>query len=71
MQRFLQYVLRWPLRSGAVYALIALGLVVIYRGTGYLNFAQGEMALFATLRRVVVATTRVMPHRLLAIDQWP
>ncbi len=30
-----------------MYALIALGLVIIYRGTGHLNFAQGEMALFS------------------------
>ncbi|MEN9504174.1 MAG: hypothetical protein RI958_100 [Actinomycetota bacterium] len=36
------------LSQGSVYALIALGLVIIYRGTGHLNFAQGEMALFAT-----------------------
>jgi branched-chain amino acid transport system permease protein len=31
------------LSSGAIYALVALGLVVIFRGTGHLNFAQGEM----------------------------
>lgn len=36
------------LSEGGIYALIALGLVIIYRGTGHLNFAQGEMALFAT-----------------------
>ncbi|MEI7547769.1 MAG: branched-chain amino acid ABC transporter permease [Actinomycetota bacterium] len=36
------------LSEGSVYALIALGLVIIYRGTGHLNFAQGEMALFST-----------------------
>lgn len=35
------------LSYGSVYALIALGLVIAYRGTGHLNFAQGEMALFA------------------------
>lgn len=35
------------LSAGGVYALLALGLVIIYRGTGHLNFAQGEMALFA------------------------
>lgn len=34
------------LSQGSVYSLIALGLVIIYRGTGHLNFAQGEMALF-------------------------
>jgi len=33
---------------GVVYASIALALVLIYRTTGLLNFAQGEMALFAT-----------------------
>ncbi len=32
------------LSSGSVYALVALSLVVVYRGTGHLNFAQGEMA---------------------------
>ena len=36
------------LSEGSVYALLALGLVIIYRGTGHLNFAQGEMALFCT-----------------------
>ena len=35
------------LSQGSVYSLIALGLVIIYRGTGHLNFAQGEMALFS------------------------
>jgi branched-chain amino acid transport system permease protein len=44
----LQYVLD-GLSIGSVYALVALGLVVIYRGTGHINFAQGEMALFSTL----------------------
>lgn len=47
MERFLQYVFD-GLSSGAIYALLALGLVVIYRGTGHLNFAQGEMAMFST-----------------------
>jgi len=43
----LQYILN-GLSKGSIYSLLALGLVVIYRGTGHLNFAQGEMALFAT-----------------------
>src|SRR6478735_1405138 len=34
--------------AGAVYASVALALVLIYRTTGLLNFAQGEMALFST-----------------------
>jgi branched-chain amino acid transport system permease protein len=36
------------LSQGSIYALLALGLVIIYRGTGHLNFAHGEMALFCT-----------------------
>ncbi len=47
MERFLQYLFD-GLSVGSVYALLALGLVIIYRGTGHLNFAQGEMALFCT-----------------------
>ncbi|HEY8546529.1 MAG TPA: branched-chain amino acid ABC transporter permease [Acidimicrobiales bacterium] len=34
--------------SGVVFGSVALALVLIYRSTGILNFAQGEMALFAT-----------------------
>src|SRR4051794_8176515 len=34
--------------AGVVYASVALALVLIYRTTGLLNFAQGEMAMFAT-----------------------
>ena len=47
MELFLQRLID-GLSQGSVYALIALGLVIIYRGTGHLNFAQGEMALFST-----------------------
>lgn len=34
--------------AGVVYASLALALVLIFRATGILNFAQGELALFAT-----------------------
>lgn len=34
--------------AGTIYASVALSLVIIYRTTGFLNFAQGEMALFST-----------------------
>src|SRR3954470_3780764 len=34
--------------AGAVYASLALALVLIFRTTGILNFAQGEMALYST-----------------------
>jgi branched-chain amino acid transport system permease protein len=44
------------LSSGAVYALVALGLVVVFRGTGHLNFAQGEMATLSAYVTWVVTT---------------
>jgi branched-chain amino acid transport system permease protein len=34
--------------TGAVYASVALALVLVFRTTGILNFAQGEMALYST-----------------------
>jgi len=36
------------LATGSIYGLVALGIVLIYRSTDVLNFAQGEMALFVT-----------------------
>ena len=36
------------LASGSIYASTALALVMIYRATGMVNFAQGEMAMFST-----------------------
>ncbi len=35
------------LLNGAIYSSLALALVIIYRSTGLLNFAQGEMATFS------------------------
>jgi len=34
--------------TGAVYALLAVGLVVIHRGSGVINFAQGAVGMTAT-----------------------
>jgi branched-chain amino acid transport system permease protein len=36
------------LATGGIYASLALALVIVYRSTGVINFAQGEMATFAT-----------------------
>lgn len=47
MKDFLQ-ILMVGIGDGAVYAMLGLGLVVIYRSTGLLNFAQGELAMFST-----------------------
>ena len=47
MADFFRY-LMIGLGNGAIYAMLGLGLVVIYRSTGLLNFAQGEITMFAT-----------------------
>ncbi|WP_067811970.1 branched-chain amino acid ABC transporter permease [Actinomadura kijaniata] len=47
MAGFLQQVVE-GLGAGAIYASLALALVLIYRFTGIVNFAQGELAMFAT-----------------------
>ena len=36
------------LATGGIYASVALALVMVYRATGHMNFAQGEMATFST-----------------------
>lgn len=36
------------LETGTIYASLALALVMIYRATGIINFAQGEMAMLST-----------------------
>ncbi len=47
MQEFLQLVVS-GIASGGIFASLALALVLIYNAMGLVNFAQGEMAMFAT-----------------------
>ena len=47
MEFFIQQLVA-GLTSGAIYACVALGLVMIFVSTDHINFAQGEMAMFAT-----------------------
>ena len=47
MEIFLQQVVS-GLATGGIYASLALALVMIYQATDVVNFAQGEMAMFAT-----------------------
>jgi branched-chain amino acid transport system permease protein len=46
MERFLQYFFD-GISTGSLYALVALAIVIVYRGSGHLNFAQGEMAMIS------------------------
>jgi len=47
MKEFVQQVVDGA-AQGSIYGAVALALVLIYRTTGIVNFAQGEMAMFST-----------------------
>jgi branched-chain amino acid transport system permease protein len=47
MTEFVQLVID-GIADGSIYGAVALSLVLIYRTTGVVNFAQGEMAMFST-----------------------
>jgi branched-chain amino acid transport system permease protein len=47
MQEFLQQIVS-GIATGGIFASLALALVLIYNAMGLVNFAQGEMAMFAT-----------------------
>ena len=49
------------LGQGAVYALIAVSFVIIYRATGVLNFAQPALLILGTFATSVFATDLGMP----------
>jgi branched-chain amino acid transport system permease protein len=42
------------LTNGVIYGLVALSLVLVWRSTGILNFAQGAMPMFATYVGMIV-----------------
>src|SRR5437764_6029747 len=46
---------------GLMYALIALGFVLIYKATDAINFAQGEFVMFAGFLAAVAAEIAGMP----------
>lgn len=47
MQGFIHQVMS-GIANGSIYASVALALVMIYKATHHINFAQGEMATFST-----------------------
>ncbi len=54
MQLFLQRLFD-GLDNGAVYAVVAVALVLIFKATTLINFAQGELAMFGTFIAYVIA----------------
>ena len=47
--------------NGAIYAAMALALALIYKSTGHLNFAQGEMAMFSAFIAYVLSSEQDLP----------
>ncbi len=63
MQQFFQQVVA-GLADGSIYASLALALVLIYRSTHVINFAQGEIGMFATY----IAWALITHH---GMSYWP
>jgi branched-chain amino acid transport system permease protein len=49
------------LNNGFIYSAMALSLVLIYRSTGIINFAQGNMAMFGTFIAYVLIVEQGLP----------
>src|SRR5271168_3428882 len=47
---------------GSIYALVALGFVLIFRATNVVNFAQGEFSMVAAYLMVVFAVDLGLPY---------
>lgn len=56
MQLFLQRLFD-GLDNGAIYAVVAVALVLIFKATTLINFAQGELAMFGTFIAYVLAVS--------------
>lgn len=54
------------LATGSLYALVALGIVLLYRSSRILNFAHGDLATFATFIAFTLLTTFRLPFALAA-----
>jgi branched-chain amino acid transport system permease protein len=61
MSHFLQ-LLFTGIGIGAVYALVALGFVLIFRATNVVNFAQGEFSMVAAFLMVLCAVDLELPY---------
>ena len=47
---------------GSIYALVALGFVLIYRASNVVNFAQGDFAMLGAFSMVVLCIDLGLPY---------
>ena len=52
---------------GLMYALVAVGFVLIYKATSIMNFAQGDLVMFAGYAAAVMLGLRGMPIWLMVL----
>jgi branched-chain amino acid transport system permease protein len=57
----LQYIIG-GLAAGSLYALAALGLTLVYKTTGIVNFAHGEMAMVSTFVAYILLSAYDLPY---------
>jgi branched-chain amino acid transport system permease protein len=58
----LSYALATGLTSGALYALVAVGLVMVYKATGVINIAHGELFMFCGFVAYAVHVQLGLPY---------
>lgn len=56
---------------GCIYALIALALVLVYKATDVVNFAQGEMAMFSAFIGLFLLTAAKLPLLVVLVLAFP
>src|SRR4029079_8783119 len=59
---YFSYLVATGLTTGAIYALIALGIVIVYRATNVVNFAHGEMFMLAGFLAWTAHVTFKLPY---------
>src|SRR3954471_8034436 len=50
------------LSSGSIYALVGLGLMLAFKGTGIVNFAQGELVAFGAYTALFLSVVLKLPY---------
>jgi branched-chain amino acid transport system permease protein len=61
MEKILEIIIN-GLATGSIYALLALGFVLIFKSTGILNFAQGELSMVGAFICYTFATAMGLPY---------
>lgn len=67
----LPFLLTSGITTGALYALVALGLVLVYRSTGHINFAHGELFMMGGFFAYSLITFAHLPYAIALLVTIP